>query len=69
MYGNNKITFSQRLLAQLLESYVYALTEWSRSGGDDRLSAEDARDKDKSVVEEMITIAQQVKVLKWNLMM
>ena len=35
----------------------------SECGGDDRLSAEDARDKAKSTVEEMITIAKQVKIL------
>ena len=37
--------------------------EWSRSGGDDRLSAEDARDKAKSAIEEIIAIAKQVKDL------
>ena len=59
----NENIFFQRLLAGVLRSYVYTLTEWSDSGGDDRLSAEDALDKAKSTIEEMITIAQQVNIL------
>ena len=61
-------SFSQRALAQLLKNYVYVLTEWSQSGGDDRLAAEDALNKAKSTLEEIITIAKKVKVLKWNFM-
>ena len=45
----------------VLRDYVYALTDWSLSGGDDRLSAEDALDKARSAIVEMISIAQQVK--------
>ena len=58
----NENIFLQSLLAELLEDYVYALTEWSHSGGDGRLSAEDARDKAKSAIEEMITITIQVNI-------
>ena len=55
--------FLQRSLARLLKDYVYALSEWRRLGGDDRLSAADALDKAKSTVEEVITITQQVNIL------
>ena len=47
----------------MLRDYVYALTSWSRFGGDERLSAEDALDKAKSTTEEMITITTQVNIL------
>ena len=56
-----KIIFSQKSLGVVLRDYVYALTDWSLSGGDDRLSAEDALDKARSAIVEMISIAQQVK--------
>ena len=59
----NENIFLQRLLALLLKEYVYALTGWSWFGGGDRLSAEDALDKAKSTLEEIITIAQQVHIL------
>ena len=63
-----KTLFCQSSLAWLLKSYVYALTEWSQLGGDDHLSAEDALDKATSTIEEIITIATQVKYLKGNFM-
>ena len=44
----------------MLKNYLYALTQWSERGGDDRLSAADANNKAKSVLEEVITIAKQV---------
>ena len=59
----NQIIFLQSSLAQLLRDYIYALTEWSRSGGDKSLSAEDALNKAKSTIEEMITITTQVNIL------
>ena len=59
----NENIFSQRLLGELLENYVYALTEWRRLGGVESLSAEDALDKAKSTIEEIITIAEQVNIL------
>ena len=59
----NENIFSQRSLADLLQFYVYALNNWGRSGGDDRLLAEAALDKAKSTLEEMITIAHQVNIL------
>ena len=59
----NENIFLQRLLGWLLKNYVYALTLWSWFGGDERLSAEDALDKAKSTIEEVITIAQQVNIL------
>ena len=62
-------SFSQRILGEVLKDYVYALTEWRRLGRDDRLSAQDARDKATSTIEEMISIAQEVKYLKRNYMM
>ena len=58
----NENIFSQRLLGEVLGDYVYALREWSRLGGDDRLSAAHALDKARSTVEEIITIAQQVNI-------
>ena len=54
--------FFQKSLGDVLNSYVYALTQWSRSGGDECLSAADAKDKTKSVIEEMITITKQVEI-------
>ena len=48
------------LQVQLLFDKFYALNEWCLSGGDDRLSANDAKDKANSVVDESITIAKQV---------
>ena len=58
----NENIFFQRLLAGVLRSYVYTLTAWSESGGDDRLSAADALDKAKSTIEEMINITVQVNI-------
>ena len=55
----NENIFSQRSFVWLLKEYIYALTDWSMSGGDDRLSAADALDKAKSTIEEMITIADR----------
>ena len=57
----NENIFLQRSLGWLLKNYVYALTGWSRSG-DERLSAEDALDRAKSTIEEIITIATQVNI-------
>ena len=55
------MVFFQRSFADLLSNYAYALTEWSLSGGDDRLSAADAKNKATSATEEIITFAKQVK--------
>ena len=59
----NENIFSQNSLTPLLRNYAYALTEWSRSGGDDNLLAAHALDKAKSTIEEMITITIQVNIL------
>ena len=59
----NENIFLQRSLAWLLKNHVYALTEWSQSGGDESLSAAHALDKAKSTIEEIITTAQQVNIL------
>ena len=58
--------FFQGLLGEVLRCYVCALTQWSRSGGDDRLSAADEKDKAKSVLEEIIAHAKQVKYFSKN---
>ena len=61
LFETIKTFFPQRLLAWLLKYYVYALTEWNKFGGDERLSAADALDKAKSTIAEII--AHQVKVI------
>ena len=62
-FRSNENIFLQKFLAWLLKDYVYALTAWSQSGGDDRLSAADALVKAKSAIEEIITITIQVNIL------
>ena len=58
------LLYVQKSLGRVLNSYVYGLTEWSKSGGDDRLSAADAKEKAKCFTEEMITIAKQVQYFR-----
>ena len=55
----------QRSRGHLLRDYIYELDYWRRSG-DDGLSAEDAMNTAKSLMEEMIIVAKQVNFFATN---
>ena len=59
-YVYSNIAF-QKLLGDVLNSYVYALIQETELGGEGPLSAEAAQDKANSAIDEIITIAKQVK--------